>query len=583
MKCVYRWLLRSICLVLIAGVLAGCSSSRDQAQKPVIKAAENTTAQVRGDIAKKAEPVKPQEPVKPILFPDVERKPRNIENKYGVYYEIFVRSFADSNGDGIGDLKGLTSRLDYLNDGDPSTNSDLGVDGIWLMPVNTSPSYHKYDVTDYYNIDPDYGTLEDFRIFMSEAHKRGIKVIMDLVINHTSSQNPWFTESKKSDDNLYRDYYSWVKEGQAGYNLSGTSSWGSTVWHKSGGSYYYGIFWDQMPDLNYDNPKVRADVKKVAKFWLDNGVDGFRLDAAMHIYGAFENPVGTNLRDKNVQWWNEFGAAAEEVNPDTYLVGEVTDKPFGIAPYYKSLDSLFDFDLGEGIIKVVNSGTATAVSSNGFATWLEEIYAGFAKVEPNFLDAPFLTNHDQNRSLGRLGNDLSKAKLAADIYLTLPGNPFIYYGEEIGMLGAKPDERIREPFIWSGKPDAFQTSWESAISNKETRPADVQQKDPGSLLNHYGKLIRLRHSSEALMKGDFKPLDTGSRYTVAYSRTFDEGGIKDSVIVLHNLSSEKQTSVLKDMDISGYRTFFSSAGKGKSNTDGTKITLAARSTLVLRK
>lgn len=570
-KNTFQWIKRVVCLVLIAGLLAGCNV-QNQTKKPEAKLPEKTGEAVTD--------IKP----KPVQFPDIQRKPRNLENKYGVYYEIFVRSFTDSDGDGVGDFRGLTSKLDYLNDGNPVTDTDLGVNGIWLMPVNVSPSYHKYDITDYYNIDPEYGTMEDFNTFLFEAHKRGIKVIMDLVINHTSAQHLWFKEASKSEDNPYRNYYNWAKEGQEGFNLNGTSSWGSKVWHKSGSSYFYGIFWDQMPDLNYDNPKVREEIKKVAKFWLDKGVDGYRLDAAMHIYGAFENPVRTNLQDKNQQWWKEFGAATEETNPNVYLVGEVWDKSSVIAPFYKGLDSLFNFDVGEGIIKAVNSETSMAAGSNGFASWLEEKYRNFAEVEPNFLDAPFLTNHDQNRSMDRLGSDISKAKLIANIYLTLPGNPFIYYGEEIGMLGTKPDERIREPFVWYNESKLPQTSWESVIRNKSTVSVEEQQKDRNSLLNHYKQLIRLRQSSKALTKGDFKALESGSNKVIAYSRNYlEDGNVKESVIVLHNLSSEQQVIKLDGADFSNDKIIFESAGKGKDKINGSTIHIASKATVILRK
>lgn len=579
-------------LIAVVLLLSGCSAqngdTKQQGKSPASAVTASNSTSVNASAAADANAAAAAgtnvETVKQVQFPDIQRKPRDIENKYGVFYEIFVRSFVDSNNDGIGDFKGLASRLDYLNDNNPATNTDLGINGIYLMPVNVSPSYHKYDVTDYYNIDPEYGTMDDFKTFLAEAHKRGIKVIMDLVVNHTSSQNPWFKESSKSWDNPFRDYYTWAKEGQKGYNIKGTSPWGSKAWHALDGSYYYGIFWDQMPDLNYDNPKVREEIKKIEKFWLEKGVDGFRLDAAMHIYGAYENPAGTNLQEKNLQWWKEFGAAAEEVNPDAYLIGEVWDKTFVVAPYYKGLDSLFNFDVGEGIINVVNSGTNKAVGGKGFSPWLEEKYSSFAEVEPNFLDAPFLSNHDQNRSMGRLNGDIDKAKLAAGIYLTLPGNPFIYYGEEIGMLGSKPDERIREPFVWSKETKSAQGLWESIASNLETVPEEVQQKDPASLLNYYKKLIRVRQSSEALMKGDFKAMDAGSSSVVAYSRSRMEGGnVKESVIVLHNLSSEKQTVTFKNEDLSNAKIIFESNGKGRHKINSSSIVISSKATVILRK
>ena len=579
-----KWTKTMVFLIVSVMLLSGCSAQngnimQQERSSPAAAAASDSAA-----VNTSADAGAAVETVKQIQFPDIQRKPREIENKYGIYYQIFVRSFADSNNDGIGDLNGLTSRLDYLNDNNPATNTDLGINGIYLMPVNVSPSYHKYDVTDYYNIDPDYGTMDDFRTFLDEAHKRGIKVILDLVVNHTSSKHQWFKESAKAWGNPFRDYYSWVGGDEKGYNVRGTSSWGSRAWHAYGGSYYYGIFWGQMPDLNFDNPKVREEMKKIVRFWLEKGVDGFRLDAAMHIYGAFEKPAGTKLQGKNLQWWREFGSAAEEVKPDVYLVGEVWDKTSVAAPYYRGLDSLFNFDVGEGIINVVNAGTNTAVGSKGFSPWLKEKYESFAAVEPNFLDAPFLSNHDQNRSMDRLGGDIVKAKLAAGIYLTLPGNPFIYYGEEIGMRGSKPDERIREPFIWFKEPKPPQAYWRSAASNAATVPEEVQREDPASLLNYYKQLIRLRQSSEALMKGDYRALDSGSSSLVAYGRSHTEGGnLKEDVIVLHNLSNEKQTVTLEGEDLSKAKIIFAGNGKSRDKISGSGVAISPNTTVVLQK
>lgn len=489
-------------------------------------------------------------------------------DKHGVYYEIFFRSFADSDGDGIGDFKGLTAKLDYLNDADDESESDLGVDGIWLTPFNVSTSYHKYDVTDYYGIDPEYGTMEDFELFLDEAHKRGIRVIMDLVINHTSSRHPWFKEARKSEDSPYREYYRWVKDGPGeheGYNLEGMSSWGSKVWHKKGDIYYYAIFDKHMPDLNYDNPRVREEIKEIAKFWLEKGVDGFRLDAALHIYGAHEYTAGTDYQEKNLQWWKEFDAYVEDINPNVYLVGEVWDKTRVAAPYYRAFDSLFNFDAAEGIIKAVNLGAGTAVSSKGLASWLEEKYEVFASVDENYLDIPFLSNHDQDRSMNQLGKDAGKAKLAAGIYMTLPGNPFIYYGEEIGMLGAKPDERIRLPFSW---PEMMK-----------------QQEDPNSLLSCYKQLVRLRRSSKALMMGDFEALETGSRKVAAYRRNYvkdDNDEEKESVIILHNLGNSAEKANLEAVDYKNARIIYETAGSEKSEISESGIILAPRTTVVLQ-
>src|SRR6266496_178176 len=219
-----------------------------------------------------------------------------------VFYEIFVRSFRDSNGDGIGDFNGITEKLDYLK--------GLGVRGIWLMPINPSPSYHGYDVTDYQAVNPDYGTLDDFKHLLSEAHKRGIKVIMDLVLNHTSAKHPWF-QSALQPGSQYHDWYVWKDQ-----DPGTLGPWGAQTWYKaSNGQYYYAIFWDQMPDLNYDNPAVREEAKKIASFWLkDIGIDGFRLDAVRYLV------EDQKLADSasNHAFLAEWGKYYRSINPQAF-------------------------------------------------------------------------------------------------------------------------------------------------------------------------------------------------------------------------------------------------------------------------
>lgn len=508
------------------------------------------------------------------------------EKKSGIYYEIFVRSFADSDHDGIGDLRGLTACLDYLNDGDSGTDTDLGVDGIYLMPVNSSSSYHGYDVTDYYDIDADYGTLDDFRVFLEEAHRRNIRVIMDLVVNHTGKEHEWFREASKSRNNPYRSYYNWADENTVGIDVKSLLSSGIRIWHPHGDAWYYGYFWDGMPDLNYDTPAVREEIKNAARFWLEQGVDGFRLDAAMHIYSVGEKPLGTRLTEKSIAWWQEFREAAEQVNPHVYLVAEVWDTTHAMAPYYQAFDSLFNFDVGEGIINTLRSGSALAVSSKGFSRWLLEKYEAFANVRADFIDAPFLTNHDQNRIMDRLGGDNAKAKLAAGMLMTLPGNPFLYYGEEIGMRGSKPDEKIRVPFKWFEEAKAPQCSWQSILNNFSTIPEEVQRTDPESLLSYYKSLIKVRHSSDALMKGGFEPVDSGNRAVVAWSRSFSSGETSETVVVFHNVSAGNQKVALSGIDCEA-RVVFKSVRPDTWDEDqkpvGQEMELAPLSTVILRR
>src|SRR5574341_1386720 len=242
-----------------------------------------------------------------------------------IFYEVFVRSFYDSDGDGIGDLQGLISRLDYLNDGDPSTTSDLGVTGLWLMPVMESPSYHGYDASDYYQIEQDYGSNEDFQQFVDEAHRRGMVVIIDMMLNHTSNLHSWFLDSQ-TPGSEHEDWYIWRTD-DPGY----LGPWGEQVWHPLGDRYYYGIFWSGMPDLNYENPEVTAAMQDVARFWLeDMGVDGFRLDAVRHLIEDGQTQANTA---QTHEWLEGFFAYVKSVNPDDLLVGEVWDSQVAIRPY----------------------------------------------------------------------------------------------------------------------------------------------------------------------------------------------------------------------------------------------------------
>ncbi|MBW5447762.1 alpha-amylase [Cohnella sp. CFH 77786] len=444
----------------------------------------------------------------------------------GVWYEIFVRSFSDSNGDGIGDLQGAAGKLDYLQ--------DLGIKGIWLMPINPSPSYHGYDVTDYYAVNPDYGTLDDLKHLLEEAHKRGIKVIMDLVVNHTSSKHPWFLDSATGPKSKYRSWYVWAD--RPGTDTASLGPWGQTVWHESGDSSYLGVFWDGMPDLNMDNPEVRNEMVNVGQFWLKLGMDGFRLDAAKHVYEDFQSSANDPVTgEKNKAWWQEFRQGMEAVNKDAYLVGEIWDSPAVVGPFLdKALDSGFNFDLSKLLLDTAKSENAGPIGSI-----LNRTYEYFSKQSNGeFVDAPFLTNHDSNRVMSEMDGNADHAKMAASLLLTMPGNPFLYYGEEIGMQGVKPDERIRGPMIWAAdlRSDG-QTSWEAAESNGNTPSVAEQKKDPNSLYNHYKKLISWRNEELALGDGGIAPFGTEEDGVLAYARI--SGDVK--LLVVLNLTGREQS------------------------------------------
>lgn len=430
-----------------------------------------------------------------------------------VFYEIFVRSFYDSNGDGIGDFNGITQKLDYLE--------GLGIKGLWLMPIHPSPSYHGYDVTDYYAVNSDYGTMDDLKRLLSEAHKRGIRVTIDLVLNHTSAQHPWFVQSKDK-ASKYRDWYIW-SDTDPGY----LGPWDQKVWHSSASGYYYGVFWDQMPDLNYRNPEVAQEMLNVVKYWLDMGVDGFRVDGARHLIEEGKVQADSN---STLEWFKQFKPFYKNLNPQAVVVGEVWSTTFSAVRYVKEegMDLTFDFDLASAWMKYVFNGNADNLSKS---TLFEN------SLYPNQQMATFLTNHDMNRVMSTLMGNVDKAKAAATVLLTSPGVPFIYYGEEIGVVGQKPDEQIRTPMQWTGGDQGGFTTgrpWESLQADYPNKNVEAQSKDPASLLNHYKKLIQARNQHVSLQVGDLVRVNTGNSSVYAMLRSTD----KETTLVLINLGQE---------------------------------------------
>ncbi len=440
-----------------------------------------------------------------------------------VFYEIFVRSFYDSNGDGIGDFTGIIQKMDYLNDGNPDSNQDLGISGIWLMPINPSPSYHGYDIMDYFDVNPEYGTLEDFKNLLQAAHDRNIKVIIDLVLNHTSTQHPWFIEASSDPHSPYRDYYIWV-DSPPGYK----SPWGSDVWHQAATGYYYGIFWVGMPDLNYNNPDVTREMYEVIRFWLEDiGVDGFRLDAVKHLIedGSIqENTLATH------DWWEGFYDYYTTINPDAFTVGEAWTSTDEVLNYIgDEVNIAFEFDTAGAILNSVRSETNRHIQQAH-----QDVVASY----PPHQYATFLTNHDQTRLMSELRGNDGQAKVAATLLLTGPGVPFLYYGEEIGQRGYKPDENIRSPMQWSAESYAgFTTAefpWRFPQDDFEERNVAAQLEDPESLLSHYRTLIQTRNQNHALRIGGLFELPTSDRRIYAFLRYTD----KQNLLVLINMSKD---------------------------------------------
>lgn len=423
-----------------------------------------------------------------------------------IFYEIFVRSFYDTDGDGIGDFNGVTQKLDYLQ--------ELGVNAIWLMPIHPSPSYHGYDVIDYYEVNPEYGTMADFRQLLDEMHKRDMRVIIDLVLNHTSSQHAWFVDANNNPQSKYRNYYVW----------SDTSK--GNGWYAGQSGFYFGLFCDCMPDLNYNNSEVTADMLKVTDYWLNEiGVDGFRVDAAKHLIE--EGEVRENTPATH-EWFKNFYTANKAQSPQAYTVGEVFGAGSSVVKSYTGdqLDQIFNFEMSSGFVNSANGGSNSGMTS-AIKFALQDM--------PDFNFATFLTNHDQNRVMSVFNGDGGKAKVAATLMLTSPGTPFIYYGEEIGMQGRKPDEDIRLPMQWSADANAGFTSgspWRAPALDYQQVNVAFQDDDPASLLNHYRTLTKLRREYNALTTGTITLLETNNSAVYASLRSSGD----DTILVLVNLT-----------------------------------------------
>ena len=436
------------------------------------------------------------------------------DDDYRTTYEIFVYSFCDSNGDGIGDLNGIRSKLDYIQ--------DLGFDAIWLTPVHPSSTYHKYDVDDYYAIDPAFGTMEDYEALLAECHERGIRVYMDLVLNHTSDDNAWFKAAVDYLHELpsgwepdtsyckYYDYYNFTRQPADGYAPVEGTEW-----------YYEARFWSEMPDLNLSSEAVRGEIRSILEYWLGKGVDGFRLDAVTYYING--NP------DANVEFLRFLTEAGRSINADCYFVGEAWTGRNEIAKLYESgIDSLFDFPFSgnEGFIANIMRGNYKA---SDYVKGMLLAQEAFSAANPDYVDAPFYTNHDMARSAGYYGADEGPVtKMAYAMSLFMSGNSFVYYGEEIGMKGAGKDENKRVPMYWSddpkdpdmcaGPPDMDEMPMKFA-------PAKAQREDGLSLWTWFREVIRVRNAFPAIARGRTEGADSISDDNVAaFFRRYAESG-----------------------------------------------------------
>lgn len=498
-----------------------------------------------------------------------EQEINTIDDNYRNYYEIFVYSFYDSDGDGIGDLQGVIDKLDYIQ--------EMGFQGIWLMPVMPSTTYHKYDVIDYMDIDSEYGTLADFQDLVTECHKRDIRLVIDFVINHTSSQNAWFTQAcdylrtledgEEPDTSVcpYVDYYHFSTEKVNGtyYGVPGVNWW------------YEGSFWDQMPDLNLQNENLRSDIEEIAKFWIDMGVDGFRMDAAMHYE---ENDTEGNT--EALQWLYEY---CKSLNPDFYMVSEVWANEKTIADYYDSqTPSMFNFDAAsaEGkIMKAARTGSAV-----GFVDAMLRYQEDFSAENPDYIDAPFLTNHDQVRTANALNSNLDNMKMAAGLLLSMNGSPFVYYGEEIGMKSSgTKDENKRLPMYWSTEDETGMTKGPSGCDRNLEQafaPLDEQLKDPDSLVNYYHRALMIRNENPEIARGTIEKVEELCDGTQAAITKTYEGS---TIGILYNTAEQEitlqlQGTALEGMEIRGYLTLHGEV----VTLDNQELTMPAKSICIVK-
>ncbi len=432
-----------------------------------------------------------------------------IDDNYDNYYEIFVYSYCDSDGDGYGDLNGITQKLDYIR--------DMGYTGIWLMPIMPAASYHGYDVTDYYSVNKKYGTLQDYSNLITAAHEKGIKVIIDLVVNHTSSQHPWFTSAVnyKNGNGGNGAYADW-------YNFSETQL---PKYYKNGNIWYEGQFDYGMPDLNLSNEAVRAEIDKIIKFWLEKGTDGFRLDGCLYYCDGREASVAVCKFIKDT---------ASKYNKDAYIVGEAWEGKSTIEQFYESgADSFFYFPAaGKGDI-------VSAVNANS-ALYAYRAMNNCAKAAGDYIPAPFLSNHDNGvaRIMGRMARNEEKAKFAYGLLSMFSGNTFTYYGDEIGMIAQNPasDPDLRVGMLWDNKQTNMTTLPTGAGSQYIYDGVAEQLKDKNSILNYYKLCNNARNAFPAIMRGSTERTILEDSEVLYITKTYKEQSLK----IVINLGAERK-------------------------------------------
>lgn len=494
-----------------------------------------------------------------------------IDDNYRVFYQIFPISYSDSNKDGKGDLKGIINRLDYLNDGDVNSGKSLGIQGIWLNPIFSSPSYHKYDVTDYYKIDKTFGSMKDLQKLIEECHNRNIILILDLVINHTSSQNTWFKEFckahiNKKTNSKYYNYYEWTTTPQSGHQYE--------LVPNTKDCYYEANFSPSMPELNFDNEDVYNEMVNVAKYYIDLGIDGFRFDAAKYIY--------FNNHTKSIAFWKRYIKEIEDYtkatkNKKLYTVAEVYDTDTVSIPYNEALNT-FDFGVADLSGKI--SSAAKGGNASTFTEYVTSYVSSIKAKNSNAMMIPFITNHDMNRSAGFLDVSTGEAFVAANLNLLCPGSPYIYYGEEIGMKGARAnntDQNRRLAMLW-GDLDTIKDPKGSTYDAKYQINGTVREQidRKSSLLTHYRHLIQLRNKYKGIGRGTYTSLSISNKlggFKVEYNQ--------ETIAIIHNTTTDKLSVDISTLGYS-YTELKEIIGLGNATLNGTTLTIDGQTSIILK-
>ncbi|MCB0517873.1 MAG: alpha-glucosidase [Lewinellaceae bacterium] len=505
-----------------------------------------------------------------------------------IVYQIYPRSFKDTDGDGVGDLKGIIEKLDYVK--------SLGVDAVWLNPIYSSPNDDNgYDVSDYRNIMQDFGTMDDFDEMLKGMHQRGIKLIMDVVVNHSSDEHEWFRQSRSSRDNPYRDYYHWwpAEKGKPPYRYSLFDPKGDAWKYDSmTNAYYLHYFSQKQPDLNWENPKVRQEVYDIMKFWADKGVDGFRLDAFQFVAKDTIFPSFPEGFEKNfVEYYAMQGNLHEylrEMNREVFSHYDVMSVAEGAGRNFEDAHRLVDEDRHELNMAYAFEGVDIAKPGGYTLAHFKEVFTRWDSAFANngWLSI-FLANHDQARLVSRFGNDspafrIPSAKLLNTFILSMRGTPYCYYGDELGMtnIGFEKIEQYRDisaingykkvkneggdveqylkdlrfgsrdngrtPMQWDSSEQAGFTSgppWLPVNANYRQVNVEAENKDPASVLNHFRKMVQLRKQHPALVYGKYQLLQPEHPTVYAYTRSLGD----EELLVLLNFSDKKSGLALADV------------------------------------